>query len=90
MPALKDAKKLSVVGQKEKAQELLAVLATDPFQNPPGEAEIQTACFQAHWEGPARSGLFCWGVLAWPIARWAARGAAAPPPALKAASVAEG
>ena len=33
--ALKDAKKLSAAGLKEKAQALLAVLATDPFQNPP-------------------------------------------------------
>lgn len=34
-PALKDAKKLSASGLKPKAQELLAVLANDPFQNPP-------------------------------------------------------
>ena len=33
--ALKDAKKLSANGLKPKAQELLAVLANDPFQNPP-------------------------------------------------------
>jgi Txe/YoeB family toxin of toxin-antitoxin system len=33
--ALKDAKKLSAAGLKGKAQELLAVLASDPFQNPP-------------------------------------------------------
>lgn len=33
--ALKDAKKLSAAGLKEKAQELLEVLAQDPFQNPP-------------------------------------------------------
>lgn len=33
--ALKDAKKLSAAGLKEKAQELLDVLAYDPFQNPP-------------------------------------------------------
>ena len=33
--ALKDAKKLAAVGLKTKAQELLAVLAADPFQNPP-------------------------------------------------------
>ena len=32
---LKDAKKLSAVGLREKAQELLEVLAQDPFQNPP-------------------------------------------------------
>lgn len=33
--ALKDAKKLSAAGLKYKAQELLTVLANDPFQNPP-------------------------------------------------------
>ena len=33
--ALKDAKKLSAAGLKERAQELLDVLAHDPFQNPP-------------------------------------------------------
>ena len=33
--ALKDAKKLSAAGLKTKAQDLLAVLANDPFQNPP-------------------------------------------------------
>ena len=33
--ALKDAKKLSAAGLKAKAQELLDVLAHDPFQNPP-------------------------------------------------------
>jgi toxin YoeB len=33
--ALKDAKKLATSGLKPKAQELLAVLAHDPFQNPP-------------------------------------------------------
>ena len=33
--AMKDAKKLSAGGLKPKAQELLAVLANDPFQNPP-------------------------------------------------------
>ena len=33
--AMKDAKKLTVSGLKPKAQELLAVLADDPFQNPP-------------------------------------------------------
>ena len=32
--ALKDAKKLSAAGLKEKAQELLEVVAIDPFQNP--------------------------------------------------------
>ena len=33
--AHKDAKQLAVVGLKPKAQELLEVLASDPFQNPP-------------------------------------------------------
>lgn len=33
--ALKDAKKLTAAGLKTKAQELLAVLAEDPFRNPP-------------------------------------------------------
>ena len=33
--AMKDAKKLVASGLKPKAQELLAVLAKDPFQNPP-------------------------------------------------------
>lgn len=33
--ALKDAKRVSAAGLREQAQELLAVLAQDPFQNPP-------------------------------------------------------
>ena len=33
--ALKDAKKLKAAGLKPKAEELLAVLQSDPFQNPP-------------------------------------------------------
>ena len=33
--AIKDAKKLAASGLKAKAQDLLAVLANDPFQNPP-------------------------------------------------------
>lgn len=33
--ALKDAKKLSAAGLKAKAQELLEILESDPFQNPP-------------------------------------------------------
>jgi Txe/YoeB family toxin of toxin-antitoxin system len=33
--ALKDAKKLKAASLKPKAEELLAVLAKDPFQNPP-------------------------------------------------------
>ena len=32
---LKDAKRLSAAGLKEKAKELLEVLSHDPFQNPP-------------------------------------------------------
>ena len=33
--SLKDAKKLAASGLKTKTQELLVVLANDPFQNPP-------------------------------------------------------
>lgn len=33
--AMKDAKKLAASGLKPKAQELLEILAIDPFQNPP-------------------------------------------------------
>jgi len=33
--AQKDAKKLAAAGLKFKAQELLAILQTDPYQNPP-------------------------------------------------------
>lgn len=33
--AMKDAKKLAASGLKSKAQELIALLATDPLQNPP-------------------------------------------------------
>jgi Txe/YoeB family toxin of toxin-antitoxin system len=33
--ALKDAKKLSASGLKSKAQELLAIIGKNPFQNPP-------------------------------------------------------
>jgi len=33
--AMKDAKKLAASGLKPKAQVLLAILANDPFQNPP-------------------------------------------------------
>jgi Txe/YoeB family toxin of toxin-antitoxin system len=33
--ALKDAQKLAAAGLKAKGQKLLAVLAHDPFQNPP-------------------------------------------------------
>ena len=33
--ALKDAKKISAAGLKDKAQALLEILKVDPFQNPP-------------------------------------------------------
>jgi Txe/YoeB family toxin of toxin-antitoxin system len=33
--AIKDAKKLSAAGLKDKTQALLNILAIDPFQNPP-------------------------------------------------------
>lgn len=33
--ALRDAKKVKAAGLKSKVEELLAVLETDPFQNPP-------------------------------------------------------
>lgn len=33
--AMKDAKKIAASGLESKAQELLVVLASDPFQNPP-------------------------------------------------------
>lgn len=33
--ALKDAKKVKAAGLKPKVEELLAILETDPFQNPP-------------------------------------------------------
>lgn len=38
--AKKDAKKLAAAGLKAKAQELLAVLAADPFQNPPSYEKL--------------------------------------------------
>lgn len=38
--AQKDAKKLLAAGLKTKAQELLEVLATDPFQNPPSYEKL--------------------------------------------------
>ncbi len=38
--ALKDAKKISEAGLKEKAQQLLAVLAIDLFQNPPAYEKL--------------------------------------------------
>ncbi|MBD5802770.1 Plasmid encoded toxin Txe [Azoarcus sp. Aa7] len=33
--AQKDARKLAAAGLKEKAQELLSIVAVNPFQNPP-------------------------------------------------------
>ena len=33
--ALKDAKKLTAAGLREKAEKLLGILESDPFQNPP-------------------------------------------------------
>ena len=38
--AIKDAKKLAAAGLKVKAQELLEVLAADPFQNPPPSEKL--------------------------------------------------
>ena len=38
--ALKDAKKLGASGLKANAQELLEVLAVDPFQNPPSYEKL--------------------------------------------------
>ncbi len=38
--AEKDAKKLAAAGLKPKAKELLAILANDPFQNPPAYEKL--------------------------------------------------
>ena len=38
--ALKDAKKLLAAGLKERAEVLLEVLASDPFQNPPAYEKL--------------------------------------------------
>ena len=38
--AVKDAKKLAAAGLKPKVQALLAVLASDPFQNPPSYEKL--------------------------------------------------
>ena len=38
--AEKDAKKLAAAGLKAKAQELLAILAADPFRNPPSYEKL--------------------------------------------------
>jgi len=39
-PALKDAKKLAASGLKQKTQDLLAILADNPFQNPPPDEKL--------------------------------------------------
>lgn len=38
--ALKDAKKLLAAGLKANAQELIEILASDPFQNPPAHGKL--------------------------------------------------
>lgn len=38
--AQQDAQKLASAGLKQKAQELLAILAADPFQNPPSYEKL--------------------------------------------------
>jgi len=38
--AQKDAKKLAAAGLKDKAQALLEILTTDPFQNPPAYEKL--------------------------------------------------
>ena len=38
--AQQDARKLASAGLKQKAQELLAILAADPFQNPPSYEKL--------------------------------------------------
>ena len=38
--ALKDAKKISAAGLKTKTEELIEVLANDPFQNPPAYEKL--------------------------------------------------
>lgn len=38
--ALKDAKKLSAAGLREKAEALLEILADDPFRNPPAYEKL--------------------------------------------------
>jgi toxin YoeB len=46
--ALKDAKKLAASGLKPKAQDLLALLANDPFQNPPPYEKLMGDLAGAH------------------------------------------
>ncbi len=38
--ALKDARKLAALGLKGRAQDLLEILANDPFQNPPAYEKL--------------------------------------------------
>ena len=38
--ALKDAKKISAAGLKAKTEDLIEVLANDPFQNPPAYEKL--------------------------------------------------
>ena len=38
--SLKDAKKLSAAGLRDKARQLLDILAIDPFQNPPAYEKL--------------------------------------------------
>ena len=39
--SVKDAKKLKAAGLKPKAEELLAILKNDPFQNPPAFEKLR-------------------------------------------------
>lgn len=39
--SVKDAKKLKAAGLKPKAEELLAILKSDPFQNPPAFEKLR-------------------------------------------------
>ena len=47
--ALKDAKKVKASGLKEKAQGLLDVLESDPFQNPPPFEKLVGDLSGAYW-----------------------------------------
>ena len=38
--AIKDAKKLTAAGLRTKAEELIEILKTDPFQNPPSYEKL--------------------------------------------------
>jgi Txe/YoeB family toxin of toxin-antitoxin system len=46
--ALKDAKKLSATGLKTKAEELLAILQENPYQNPPRYEKLSGDLQKAH------------------------------------------